>query len=57
MNEVKVIPWSNFKCLTFYQQAGGGPSTERHSCLICIRIRNNERNLQIHDGIQDWQNE
>ena len=30
--KVKVIPRSNFKCLTFYWQAGGGPSTERHSC-------------------------
>ena len=35
-NEVKVIPKSNCKCLTFYQQAGGGPSTERHSGLIMI---------------------
>ena len=31
--KVKVIPRWNCKCLIFYQQAGGGPSTERHSCL------------------------
>ena len=31
---VKVTPRSNCKCLTFYRQAGGGPSTERHSCLL-----------------------
>ena len=24
---------SNCKCLTFYRQVGGGPSTERHSCF------------------------
>ena len=30
--KVKFIPWSNCKCLTFSQEAGGGPSTERHSC-------------------------
>ena len=29
--KVKVIPRSNCKCLTFYRQVGGGPSTERHS--------------------------
>ena len=34
INEVKVIPRSNCKCLTFYLQAGGGPSTERHSCMV-----------------------
>ena len=37
-SEVKVIPRSNCKCLTFYQQAGGGPSTERHSCLFLIQV-------------------
>ena len=31
INKVKVIPRSNCKCLTFYQQVGGGPLTERHS--------------------------
>ena len=36
LSEVKVIPRSNCKCLTFYRQAGGGPSTERHSCCIVI---------------------
>ena len=39
INKVKVIPWWKCKCLIFYQQAGGGPSTERHSCfdefLVC----------------------
>ena len=30
---VKVIPRSNCKCLTFYQQAGGGPLTERLSSM------------------------
>ena len=30
--KVKVIPRSNCKCLDFYQQVGGGPLTERHSC-------------------------
>ena len=34
INEVKVTPRSNCKYLTFYWQAGGGPSTERHSCLL-----------------------
>ena len=34
INGVKVIPRSNF---TFYRQAGGGPSTERHSCnCLCF---------------------
>ena len=32
--KVKVILKSNWKCLTFYWQAGGGPSTERHSCFV-----------------------
>ena len=31
-NEVKVILRSNCKCLTFYRQVGGGPSSERRSC-------------------------
>ena len=30
---------SNCKCFTFYQQAGGGPSTERHSCYVLIFIK------------------
>ena len=30
--KVKVIPRSNCKHLSFYQQAGGGPLAERHSC-------------------------
>ena len=30
--KIKVISRFNCKYLTFYQQAGGGPSTERHSC-------------------------
>ena len=36
INEVKVTPRSrsNCKCLNFYQQVGGGPSTERHACLL-----------------------
>ena len=34
--KVEVIAKSNCKCLTFYRQAGGGPSTERHSCWDCI---------------------
>ena len=33
---VKVIARSNCKCLTFYWKVGGGPSTERHSCLKYI---------------------
>ena len=37
--KVKVIPRSNCKCLTFYWQVGGGPSTERHSCLILFFAR------------------
>ena len=36
VNEVKVTPRSNCKCLNFYWQAGGGLSTERHSCLYII---------------------
>ena len=32
--KVKVISRSNCKCLTFYQQVGGGHSTERHSSLL-----------------------
>ena len=32
--KVKVIPRSNCKCLAFYWQAGGGPLTERHSCVF-----------------------
>ena len=32
----KVIPESNCKYLDFYHEAGGGPSTERHSCLNFI---------------------
>ena len=37
---VKVIPRSNCKCLTSYWQAGGGPSTERLSCIAggCLRL-------------------
>ena len=30
----KVIPRLNCKCLTFYQQEGGGPKTEIHSCCM-----------------------
>ena len=40
---VKVIPRSNCKCLTFYQQAGGGPSTERHSCWVNLSDTNVQR--------------
>ena len=29
--KVKIILWSVTRCFTFYQQVGGGPSTERHS--------------------------
>ena len=38
--KVKVIPRSNCTCLTFYWQAEGGPSTERHSCYsyCCLSI-------------------
>ena len=32
--KVKVIQRSNYKCLTFYWQVGGGPLTERHSSLV-----------------------
>ena len=35
ITKVKVIPRSNCKRLTFYQHAGGGPSTERHFCCNC----------------------
>ena len=39
VSKVKVILRSNCKCLTYYQQAGGGPSTERHSsCGIILSI-------------------
>ena len=34
LSEVKVIQRSNCRCLTFYQQAEGGPLTERHSSLL-----------------------
>ena len=30
------FPESNCKYLDFYHEAGGGPSTERHSCLNFI---------------------
>ena len=37
--KIKVIPRSDCKCLTFYQQGGGGPSTERHSrCEYCTLL-------------------
>ena len=36
--KVKVNTRSNCKCLTFYQQAGGGPSTERHSWCLCVHF-------------------
>ena len=29
--KVKIIPRSNFKCLIFYQGAGGDALTEKHS--------------------------
>ena len=32
----KVIPDSNCKCLEFYHEAGGGPSTEGHSCYFVL---------------------
>ena len=32
--KIMVIPRSNCKCLTFYQQAGGGPSTE--GIFVCL---------------------
>ena len=32
--KAKVIPRLNCKCLTFCQQAGDGPLTERHSCSL-----------------------
>ena len=38
--KVKVIPRSYCKCLTFYQKAGDGPSTERHSCCNCSHFFN-----------------
>ena len=38
--KVKVIPRSNCKCLTFYQQVGGGPSTEKHSCFS-LKLKHN----------------
>ena len=36
INKVKVMQRSDCKCLIFYWQAGGGPSTERHSCLYTV---------------------
>ena len=41
INKVKVIPRSNCKCLTFHRQAGGGPSTERHSSYTSHNILTN----------------
>ena len=38
INQVKVIPRSNFKC--FYWQARGGPPTERHSSWMIDQIKN-----------------
>ena len=43
--KVKVIERSNCKCLTFYQQAGGGPSTERHSCWTLAVISSEAQSL------------
>ena len=34
----KVIPESSCKCLDFYHEAGGGPSTKRHSCLMNVTM-------------------
>ena len=46
--KVKVIPRSNSKYLTFYQQAGGGPSTENYSCLLLEVITGTKYDFQ-HD--------
>ena len=59
INEVKVIPRSNCKCLTFCQQVGGGPSTERHSRMLCmfpLWLQKDEwsRLFQCHFGIIGW---
>ena len=43
----QVIPRSNCKCLTFYWQAGGGPSTERHSCFVFILFCPVETSLNL----------
>ena len=48
--KVKVIPRSNCNCLTFYQQAGGGPLTERHSSLSQFhhnRLGNLQKNYNL----------
>ena len=55
---IRSVPWTrlwsykdqghlkvNFKCLTFYRQAGGGPSTERRSCSSMYVSSGSERSL------------
>ena len=37
--KVKVIPESNCKCLDFYPEAGGGPSTK---CIVLIEFRKSQ---------------
>ena len=64
INEVKVIPRSNCKCLTLYLQVGGGPSTERHSsfvfvfCFVFVQWQNIRGHFTLDDHplkYRSWQ--
>ena len=47
--KVKIISKSNCKCLTFYQQAGSGPSTESRSC--CTNYFDNFSPFSFQDSM------
>ena len=52
--KAKVIPRSNCKCLTFYWQAGGGPSTKRlSSCLLNFPFTDKVTNLWT-SSMNEW---
>ena len=48
--KVKVIPRSICKCFEFYWQAGGGPSTERHSCFFFSPIADLKNNQFVYSN-------
>ena len=49
--KIKVISRSNCKFLTLYRQAGGGSSTERHSCYIKSYCHNHLRKSPLLDDL------
>ena len=57
MSQVKVILRSKCRLLTFYQQMGGGPLTERHSSLermlsIFFHFNTSEKHIETNERSQ-----